>query len=222
MTRSEMITYFRELYNLSSHTNDGKLDTEIDVYLNLSQDKQIDDQFEEDEQGLLQLKDSRRAIDTLRTLMLTASLSLSADTEITNAKKASFPNDMRYYTGIRAQITRSDANPTQGWYLCNWIAPINVWKYVYNGKNSPIINNPFYSVFDNKIFIISESTSIATIDAGKIDYIKEPATIGSGQDCELPVDIHKQLVLDAVSIALKSSSVEPSDKLSLELQEDRQ
>lgn len=223
MNRALMITYFRELYELSSHTNDSKDDDQIDVYLNLAQNEFVNDQFKENKEGIIELKNSKKSIDNLRTLMVTGtSLSLSIDTEIVNAKITTFPADMRYYTGVRTQLIRNDSTPTQSWYLCNWINPSEVWKYVVNGKNSPVIHNPLYTVFNNKLYIISEAVSIVTINAAKLDYIKEPVTITNGTDCELPDNTHFKIVENAVNIALKSSSIEPSNKLGMNIQEGRQ
>lgn len=220
MTRALMITYFRELYELSSHTNDSKDDDQIDVHLNLAQNEFVDASFI-DRDGQKELITTSEVYDNIRTLFVTSSsLSLSSDTEIINSKYGDYPSDLRYKLAVRVQLTRTDTNPIQSWYIAKPLNPLSVHKYIYNSKNNPSISTPFFTVLSNKLYIISDIES--TINTVKLDYIKEPAIITLGQDCELPDNTHFKIVERAVNIALKSSSIEPSDKLGMTIQEGRQ
>ncbi len=225
MDAATMRTYFRELYNLSSHTNDGKEDDEIDIYLNLAQNKFVDKNVLLKD-GLVTI--SEQALDNLRTLFVTgSSLTLTASSEITNANTAPYPADMRYKVALRCNITRTDVESGAFWYIAKPIRPTDVWKYSYNPKNNPNIPIPLFTTLDDDKLLILFDKYYTTLTSSKIndvklDYIKEPVLIASGTDCELPANTHYEIVEDAVRIALKSSSVEPADKVTLDLNEARQ
>lgn len=221
MNRASMLTYFRELYNLSSHTNDGKEDEEIDLYLNLAQSEYVDSFFL-DKDGQRSIRNEEEIFDNLRTLFTNASLTLSSyNTQIPNAKSVAFPSGLRYKLSLRVELLRSDTNPTTSWYIAKPLNPVNLHKYIYNSKNNPIIPIPYFTILENKIFVIADNESTIQTTA-YIDYIKEPAIITSGTDCELPANTHFKIVERAVNIALKASSIEPNEKIGIELQENRQ
>jgi len=231
MTRSEMLIYFRELYGLSSHTNDGKLDDEIDIYFNLAQDQIIEENLIENNDMLIRsIKGNLKSHNVINSLLVKSdSLTLSSDAEFANVFLADIPSSavilVRYVLQGRCQLTRNLTNPVQGWYGTKTIATVDIDKYVYNGNNNPYLASPLLTFTGGKMAFIINNEDV--LNDAKVEYIKEPVAIGSViatvvQDCELHVSVHKELVNKAVNIALKSSSIEPFQKIGVELQENKQ
>lgn len=222
MTAANLRIYFKELYNLSSHTNDSKEDDEIDIYLNIAQDEIIEENVIEVEGALefRKIKNSIKSFNILQPLITTSSDVLdSYNANYYNVYNLTgLPSNIRYLIGGQAKkATRLDSTLNHPVKL---ISPVEMHKYIHTSENRPVIPNPIVTILNGTIIcIVDPDDRSSGLDEFKIEYIKEPATITGSTTCELGTACHIDLVKRAVNIALKSSSMEPAQKVNFDIQE---
>ena len=102
MTAAEMLVYFRERYNLSSNVNFGKQDDELYLYLNAAVSRFIKTRVTGNNARQTGFQGDQKRIDDLRTLVTKASVTLTAEAEISNG--SNFPMPVDYYIGIMMSL----------------------------------------------------------------------------------------------------------------------
>ncbi len=199
MTEQEMIELFGERYNLSSNSNDDKLDDEVYLYLNAAQDRFINQRFTGNPSGLpFQLTQKR--IDDLRTL-ITESGDLSAATNpsptIPNGKRYTTPANLRFFIKAYPSI---NGNPVSA----EMITLEESYKWIQTPNNNPIVREAKVLYENATTFtVIVDPTDLANLGTVKVQYIKIPTTIASGTNSELPNHTHREIVEIAVGLAIE-------------------
>lgn len=201
MTAAEMLLYFRERYNLSSNVNWGKQDDELYLYLNAAVSKFINNRVSGNNILNSAVGFNMKSIDEIRTLITTSNIIAPSGsaTEISNSIFYQLPSDYLY--GLQVYILDSTSST---WRPCEFISYIESRKYINHSKNNPIIDIPKVIINDD-VYIVVIHDSDDTITNGKITYIKKPAVIASGVDCDLPEQVHHEIVEIAVTLAIEGT-----------------
>lgn len=201
MTAAEMLVYFRERYNLSSNVNFGKQDDELYLYLNAAVSRFIKTRVTGNNPRQVGFQGDQKRIDDLRTLVKKESVTLTAESEISNGSNFPMPSD--YYIGINCivNITNSNKTPSDYWTQAKTVDLFTLDDYLHTGNNKPIIDNPLISYYDNKGLVIYDPDD--TLAGARLMYVKEPAKISGAQDCDLPEHTHEEVVEIAIKLAIE-------------------
>lgn len=200
MTAAEMLVYFRERYNLSSHTNLGKFDDELYLYLNAAVNFFVNTRFTGNNSRQANIDNDQKRNDDLRTLFTkSGSLGTGNTPEYyTNSKSFALPSDYRFLVNCFTQIDNA-------WLPCDMIAEKEAKDFAKTKFNLPTLENPKAFTHNNEITILYDSDSSINTGVCVIDYIKSPTPISAGVPCNLPEHTHEEIVELAVLIATDSS-----------------
>jgi hypothetical protein len=215
MTSSEMHIRVRQAVQRMDTFLFGDLQSEeIDLTLNIAQNRFVKQRFAQFEQ-------SQKRVDDLRTILRRENISpvnvggsALENTGIPNATRFEIPSDYLFYVHSLSYLSREGLVPS---WVGNEVIPHDmINKMVKSDFNDPIFHHPFV-VFqsNNEFLVIHRSTDI--LSEVQMVYLKEPVSIEKGeQDCELPPHTHDEIVDIAVNIIIER--LEPGRVESNELQ----
>lgn len=221
MTAQEMSIAFKlELDKVDSLALPNFLPNEIEYFLNRAQTRIIKQRYGYNNNSRTGFEVTQKRTDDLRMVEQTAILVPQA------------PTIFNQVNGVFVQLPDgvTPINPTTGspypkyWFalmeLCNIhytnhvgdvetdIIPVRVYTHdEYNDARYDPFNEPYNKeiprmMYQNNVELITDGNY--TVDSYKITYIKEPRPISitNNVDCELSSEIHQELIMEAVKIAL--------------------
>lgn len=195
---------------LSGSTAPGLTDEEVNVFLNLGQDKIIEEVYGTSGSSLL--------TELLYTFTSTTALSY---TGITNAKKYSWTTltDVLFLI-VDASIQLSRTNPiiNSTYFKCEQIDKSIAHNFANIGFNTPWFEQPKLFLEDDAVVVIGDAfTTMASNAALRVDYIKRPTAIdvtdGAEVNCTLRESLHKNIVEKAAELAVEDHRFIPDRNL---------
>lgn len=201
MTQAEMLIYFKERYNLSKFANQGKLNSELYLYLNAAVNIFVKTRFTGNNPRQIAFEQDIKRRDDLRTLIKKSSaLSSSATSvEVPNGKQYTFPNDFLFFVKGYCNIKIGE---TDRWFSCIDIPTLESYRFISTPINKPVIIEPkiFYESATT-FTVLVDSDDIANLDTAIVQYIKKPNVISDSVACDLPEHTHEEIVELAVLLA---------------------
>lgn len=203
MTASEMKSYFNvRLDVLASYNAPGLTDAEINVFLNLGQDRVVETML------------NNRNYDAIAELIDNVTGELTGSyTGINNAKTYTWANqDENFLTFINAVVKMSRSYPTMTdqWVECEKINSTIAYNFALNGFNKPWFAEPKIFMENNLIVVIHDAYNVMLASGEnnlKFTYVRNPVRIdvvSPYQDCELKDFLHKDVVEIAARLAIDS------------------
>ena len=183
---------------------------EIDLWLNIAQDRFIKQRLREFELGSKRISDLHQLIITEETTVdpFTAVAKYSNTTSIDLTVELT--EVFMYYISSKSMITRIIPVMT-GAYIDNvMIDHTKIPSFASTGFNSPRFKNPVCWIEDNFLYIMHDALTTDYDDASfkfiitfvkQPDVIKEPAT---AVDCELDDSTHQEIVDIAVNLMIEN------------------
>lgn len=208
MTRAEMILLFHQRYDDSSFTNPELGDDEVDLYLNLSTERFINTRFTGNNFRQVGFEEDQKRIDDVRTLLTNSAIltGFTAGEEISNSQVVDISSltNYRFYIKSFSRIDKTVGGvpSTDAWVPNQIIGNHETDQFTRTIFHSPIIDNPRVVFRDGDMTVIYDQET--TLTGFKLQYIRQPATITSGQDSDLPDHTHEEIVEGAVSLALET------------------
>ena len=154
----------------------------------------------------------------LKSLLSSTTPTLSSGTRYDYSKITPWGNELTFVDGT-INITRN-GYPIATSVKVDLVPILDIYvnKYLTNHTNKPIILQPvvFVDRSDNTLCVIHDAfTAITNPSTVNITVLNKPAFIATGQNCQLDVKLHEQVVRDAVTMFLQ-------DKLNLTTKKDEQ
>jgi hypothetical protein len=209
MTSAEMLIYFRERYNLSKFANQGKLNSELYLYLNAAVNRFIKTRFTGNNIRQIKFEGDQKRTDDLRTLIKTSTdiTKVGNLTHIVNGSTYAIPND--YLFGLNYYVLGEDVAGIENndiWYSCDIITTEQAEKFIERDKNKPIIDTPkiFFTDSANFTILYDRSRITGGLSTARAQYIKKPTIISNSVNCDLPEHTHEEIVEIAVGLAVES------------------
>lgn len=192
---------------LSGSTAYGLTDKEINTFLNVAQDKVIEETFKNSGSSLL-----TELLDTF------TSSSSAAYIGISNAQRftwSTLTDDLFLMIDARVQIVRT--NPTiSGWLGCEQIAKQKVHNFAETTFNKPWFEEPKYFLENDSVIVVRDGYS-SNPTSLRIDYIKRPTAIdvttGAEVNCALREVLHDKIVETAAKLAVNDHDYMPDRRL---------
>jgi len=183
---------------------------EIDLWLNIAQDRFIKQRMSDFEHGSKRISDLRQLVTTEETAIdpFTAVTKYPNTTSIDLDAKLN--ETFMYYISSRSKVTRTNPVITADYVDNVMIEHINIDKFTSTGFNSPRFKNPVCWIEDDYIYIMHDDLTTEYEDAAwkfiitfirEPDVIKEPATT---VPCELDDSTHQEIVDIAVNLMIEN------------------
>ena len=152
----------------------------------------------------------------LKSLLSSTTPTLSSGTRYDYSKTTPWGNELTFVDGT-INITRN-GYPTATSVKVDLVPILDIYinKYLTNHTNKPIILQPvvFVDKSDSTLCVIHDAYTTLN-GSSNITVLNKPAMITSGQNCQLDIKLHEQVVRDAVTMFLQ-------DKLNLTTKKDEQ
>ena len=152
----------------------------------------------------------------LKSLLSSTTPTLSSGTRYDYSKTTPWGNELTFVDGT-INITRN-GYPTATSVKVDLVPILDIYinKYLTNHTNKPIILQPvvFVDKSDSTLCVIHDAYTTLN-GTSNITVLNKPAMITSGQNCQLDIKLHEQVVRDAVTMFLQ-------DKLNLTTKKDEQ
>jgi hypothetical protein len=140
MTSTEMLTLYRERYNISSNSNDDKLDDELYLLLNIGVNRFIKQRFTGNNFRGVPFEQDQKRKDDLRTLIKTSSditANVGGIPEIPNGKKYNIPADFLFLIKGYYKITND-------WFSSKPITHDESYKFIQTIYNKLLLEKVKY------------------------------------------------------------------------------
>jgi hypothetical protein len=219
MTPAQMRVLFRERYNLSSNVNDDKEDDEMYLYLNSAVNDKIIRTINTGDWFYIE-KELRTLITKSGEIIPVSDTEANPIDEISNGKHYSIPSDFMFFIKAFYELNITEGNPPEVntyWHSAERISIEESYHFIETRNNKPYIRQAKV-IFDSYIDTDTDpddffTTYIILVDPddydnlvnSKLQYIKKPATIASGVNCDLPDHVHEEIVEMAVNLAIEGS-----------------
>ena len=189
--------------------------TTIFMFLNEAQDKFIKARYTGYNADNVSFEQNQKSTDELKTIVKSANISTIAGTNLNkpNSYTASLPADYKYLLSDEVIFTADDfsgtpfeqragiTDCTYDTYRSHIEDPYSEHRYHYETAK------PLRLISENKVELVTDGNY--TINVYYITYLKEPLEISlgvDGNDCELPEDVHQDIVALAVNLYLANIS----------------
>ena len=152
----------------------------------------------------------------LKSLLSSTTPTLSSGTRYDYSKTTPWGSELTFVDGTINITRRGYPIATSVKVDLVPILDIYINKYLTNHTNKPIILQPvvFVDKSDSTLCVIHDAYTTLN-GSSNITVLNKPAMITSGQNCQLDIKLHEQVVRDAVTMFLQ-------DKLNLTTKKDEQ
>jgi hypothetical protein len=214
---------FGQLDKVSDETLRRLDSTDIEMYLNLSQDRFISQRFAGNNVYQASFEESQKRIEDLRSLVKYSPEIFVASptpeqnpTSIPNSKyfQTNIPTDYLFFVNCTANITRATINGGVAFNIgTKLIKNVEVNQFIASPYNKPIIREPLVLLIENNgILLIYESGD--TLTSIRLTYLRKAKKMTSQtiagefvsyvNTCELPEHTHSEIVNLAVAMAYEN------------------
>lgn len=210
MTSAEMLTLYRERYNLSSNTNDDKLDDELYLLLNIAVNRFIKQRFTGNNVRSIPFEGDQKRMDDLRTLIKKSgeiAVDVASIDEIPNGKQYLIPSDFLFLIKGYYKIGNN-------WCSFEAISNDDSYTFIQSVHNTPFIREA-KMIYENETSytILVNPDEFSILGVTKLQYLKIPDVIAAGTPCNLPDHTHEEIVEIAISLAIEQ--VEATERFQL-------
>lgn len=207
MTISEMHTRFKLRMDKADSLNNPSFEPEeIDMYLNIAQDRIIKTRYSGNNPHRESLEEDQKRIEDLK--MIIKRLRLSATSSSKNKKYGAFFNlPFDHFVTIQEELIAKVKD-------CNEIESektIDKVKAISHNKYSTLASNSFWKSNNQQVLRLVYRDNIEIIGTAEvtplyldITYLKHPVqmSLTSSIDCELSQHLHDEIVVEAVGLAM--------------------
>lgn len=221
MTVSEMHTEFKLGYDKADSLNyPNFLPEEIDVFLNRSQDRIINQRAFGNNIKRESLEETQKRVDDLRNIVSDFATTTFTTSSVNkpNGKFVALPSNYRYAIEEEALITYADCNGNNQQERI-LVIPISHDRY------NTMVRDPFNKPDKESILRLALekqggfetfeliTDGVITLNRYYLRYLRDPQVIRYGtqyptpttdQDCELSEHLHREIIDEAVKIALEN------------------
>ena len=199
------------------------LDGEIDIYLNEAQERIIKQRYGKNNIYRAGFEEGQKRTEDLKNLVTTKFTSLSSETvysevgdNVYRADIQSLFDDLALTTSaeeeyqfyLKSVVRSCDSNACCTWSKVKLVQHDDISSIAGDPFNKPKQSRPIIFFEDGDIFIWTAAG--ITIEGFQVTFIKRPALVNIGTyggirvDCELSEHLHKELLQEAIQIAIEN------------------
>lgn len=216
MTATEMHTAVKLGLDKTSSLDIPAYETEeIDLWLNIAQDRFIKQRLSEFEKGSKRISDLRQLVISEETGAVDPFVDVTKYPNTTSIELVVTGVNMlsetfMYYLSSRSKVTRTIPTITAGYVDNVQIEQIDIPNFTSTGFNSPRFKNPVCWIEGNHLYIMHDDLTTDYDNAAwkfHITYIKTPDVIqkpATTVPCELDDSTHQEIVDIAVNLMIEN------------------